>query len=296
MSRRKLYEDAEPDAIVVPFDVINEQVIVALAVSRDDLRAKLVRQCPPEHFHSDKHERAWREVVMVMAERGLQYDAQLVATLCDADLAEYVAGLVAQAGNGRNVDQHVERLRWDAARMAAAKGPLPRLLNALKDPRADPGKLLEDAREVGACFQGHGDTTAMPAPGTTADEQAVEIRLRMAGKASYPCGIADLDRCKDGSARLVPGLAPKRCTWITGVSGSGKSTVGRLLARSLALAYVEGDELHPARNVALMAAGIVFLFLFRRGLLRRGLAEYASLGASLFAFFGFERKGRLRKK
>ena len=233
MSRRRLYEEAEPDEIVVQFDVINEQVLVALAVSRDDLRAKLVRQCPPEHFHSDKHAQAWREVVVPMAERGLQYDAQLVATLCDADLAEYVAGLVAQAGNGRNVDQHVERLRWDAARMAAAKGPLPRLLNALKEPRSDPGKLVEEARAVGACFQGHGDTSAMPAPGTTADEQAVEIRLRMAGKASYPTGIPDLDRCSDGSARLVPGLAPKRCTWITGVSGSGKSTLAAMIGYNL---------------------------------------------------------------
>ena len=42
---------------------------------------------------------------------------------------------------------------------------------------------------------------------------------------------------------------------VMGVSGCGKSTVGRLLAQSLALPYIEGDDLHPARNVALMAAG-----------------------------------------
>lgn len=42
---------------------------------------------------------------------------------------------------------------------------------------------------------------------------------------------------------------------IMGVSGSGKSTVGRRLADALGLRFVEGDELHPARNVALMAAG-----------------------------------------
>ncbi|MBL8349149.1 MAG: gluconokinase [Burkholderiaceae bacterium] len=40
-----------------------------------------------------------------------------------------------------------------------------------------------------------------------------------------------------------------------GVSGCGKTSVGRRIAQALGLAFVEGDELHPPRNVALMAAG-----------------------------------------
>ena len=42
---------------------------------------------------------------------------------------------------------------------------------------------------------------------------------------------------------------------VMGVSGCGKSTVGRALAQALGRIFVEGDELHPARNVALMAVG-----------------------------------------
>lgn len=42
---------------------------------------------------------------------------------------------------------------------------------------------------------------------------------------------------------------------VMGVSGCGKTTVGRLLARQLDLPFIEGDELHPPGNVALMAAG-----------------------------------------
>ena len=43
---------------------------------------------------------------------------------------------------------------------------------------------------------------------------------------------------------------------VMGVSGCGKSTVGRLLAAGLEVAYLEGDELHPPENVVRMAAGI----------------------------------------
>ncbi|WP_370466666.1 gluconokinase [Streptomyces sp. PCS3-D2] len=40
-----------------------------------------------------------------------------------------------------------------------------------------------------------------------------------------------------------------------GVAGTGKTTVGRLLAERLGLPYAEGDAFHPAANVAKMAAG-----------------------------------------
>jgi len=42
---------------------------------------------------------------------------------------------------------------------------------------------------------------------------------------------------------------------VMGVSGCGKSTVGRELAKALKLPFVEGDELHSPRNVERMAAG-----------------------------------------
>lgn len=42
---------------------------------------------------------------------------------------------------------------------------------------------------------------------------------------------------------------------VMGVAGSGKTTVGRELAIALGLAFVDADDLHPAANVAKMAAG-----------------------------------------
>ena len=40
-----------------------------------------------------------------------------------------------------------------------------------------------------------------------------------------------------------------------GVSGSGKTTVGRAWAKSLGAAFIEGDECHPAANIKKMSRG-----------------------------------------
>lgn len=42
---------------------------------------------------------------------------------------------------------------------------------------------------------------------------------------------------------------------IMGVSGSGKTTVGEILARRLRLPYCDGDDLHPQVNIDKMASG-----------------------------------------
>jgi gluconokinase len=43
---------------------------------------------------------------------------------------------------------------------------------------------------------------------------------------------------------------------VMGVSGCGKSTVGRLLAERLGWVFQEGDDLHPTANVTKMRAGV----------------------------------------
>ena len=42
---------------------------------------------------------------------------------------------------------------------------------------------------------------------------------------------------------------------VMGVSGAGKTTVGRLLAQRLGCEFLEGDDFHSPENVARMAAG-----------------------------------------
>jgi gluconokinase len=63
---------------------------------------------------------------------------------------------------------------------------------------------------------------------------------------------------------------------VMGVSGCGKSTVGQGLASRLGLRFVEGDVLHPPRNVALMASGTPLTDEDRQGWLQSVAAELAT--------------------
>ncbi|MEP6482439.1 MAG: gluconokinase [Rhodoglobus sp.] len=54
----------------------------------------------------------------------------------------------------------------------------------------------------------------------------------------------------------APGSRNPPLLVVMGVSGSGKSTVGVLIAQRLGVPFVDADDLHPAANVAKMAAGI----------------------------------------
>lgn len=49
---------------------------------------------------------------------------------------------------------------------------------------------------------------------------------------------------------------PARAVIVMGVSGSGKSSVGRLLAERLDARFIDADDLHPAVNKEKMARGI----------------------------------------
>lgn len=46
------------------------------------------------------------------------------------------------------------------------------------------------------------------------------------------------------------------CIVVIGVSGTGKTTVARLLAQRLDLPFADADDAHPPANIAKMAAGV----------------------------------------
>ena len=60
---------------------------------------------------------------------------------------------------------------------------------------------------------------------------------------------------KRSAREVVPEGSVVQVIIVMGVSGAGKTTVGRALAARLAWQFIEGDEFHPPRNIEAMAAG-----------------------------------------
>ena len=63
---------------------------------------------------------------------------------------------------------------------------------------------------------------------------------------------------------------------VMGVSASGKSTVGRMLAQARGATYLDGDDFHPPENVARMAAGLALTDADRQGWLAALSARLAA--------------------
>lgn len=47
-----------------------------------------------------------------------------------------------------------------------------------------------------------------------------------------------------------------RIYYVMGVSGTGKSTIGKLVAAAFGLPFFDGDDFHPKANIEKMASGI----------------------------------------
>ncbi len=257
---KKKQEVAEASTVTLPYDSTNESALVAAAYLDEPLRISLLTRLVADHFQQREHRELW-QVFQEAMRRKLVLDLSLVEQLGSPELRAYLAELVELRPElPQNVPYHVGNVLWDHARIAAARGPIPAFIMALRDPKAEPERVRGLARAIGQSFDGYEDRKYLLEPEAMVRDQMKEIERRVSGQACFSYGIPGLDFYLgvdfDGGnpeakkRRMIPGPAPGQLTVVTGVSGGGKSTFTAHMVLGIAFpGWHTGDFATPGRKV-----------------------------------------------
>lgn len=243
-SRAKAIEQQESaeskDTLKLPHDPIGEAAIIASVIVSADARRRYL-SLPSELFLGAGHAEAW-QVLQQVFERGLTYDPVTVRQLSGGRVDPAVLdGYVAVRPElPPNLASFVDKLRWDAIRVAAAKEHLPPVLEALRDMTADPDRVRSLAKAFASSFDGAGSGRLRRSTAAILDDASRNLSKRRQGQAHFSYGFDGLDlygpddyaeprrgeeqRCLGGTPRLIPGAAPGMVTIVAGATGSGKTT------------------------------------------------------------------------
>lgn len=226
----------EPIKLPMP-DPVNEIVIIGAALVSLEARARLVKILPPDSFFAKTHPEAWA-AICELERRGLAYDPLTVKQISGGKVdTNYLDDIIKQRPVvPPNLEHHIEVMKWDRTRVEVIKGPLSGLVDAIRDPLTEPETIKRNAEQILATLKASGTHRYLRDPSVLVREQMTAIRARRGGAACFPYGVDGFDvyaadeKLDDGTDvggtwRLVPGCAPKGTTVITGVSGSGKTTV-----------------------------------------------------------------------
>lgn len=295
--RVRIEETKKPEAprANLPVNGVNESTIVAAAFLFPLVRKYLAMRLVPDHFQQKEHRDLW--TILVGAEhRKLEVDLALVEQQGGPQLREYVQELVElKPEEPKNVEHHVAALLWDATRVGTATHALPAFFEALRDPKADPAKVVALGKAIGTSLEGHEDRKYLLDPDNLVVAAMREVEERVNGRAVYSYGVKSLDFYqevrfdgKDGipRRRMLPGTAPKQTTIITAVPGMGKTTLAQIFALGIAFpGWEEGDFETRGRSVFYCAwepggvvtfAGLAALSLFwSRSEFIQGIGEVA---------------------
>ncbi len=231
MMRRRVGsgERAAPAAVQIPHDVVNEQAVLVAALADADVRRKLTLQIKPDEFVVREHGVLWIALGEV-AKRRLEPDLATLQQLTgDEKSARYAIELAGALGAPANLDHHVTAMRWDRARVEASTGPLAQLIELLRDPQTEPARVQSVAGQLAEVFRRGAAHELLRDPQALSAATRAE-RARRRERAVYPYGIDGLDYTEDGAVRVMPGCAPGKVTVVTGVPGSGKTTVAAQMA------------------------------------------------------------------
>lgn len=228
----------EPEFVFGP-DVRTETAVISAAIVDPAIRKGLTLRLRPDTFLVPEHQEIWR-VLTEIARLGIDYDHAAAHRLSNGGVKiDYLAWLVTERPDPpdeRTLDYFLETLQWEKAKYTAYTGPIPALLEALKDPTVPVEKAQALGEQVAIALRGYRDRRHLHDADELVRRQMAEIRKRIQGQAFYPYGIPGLDfydPAEQTVRRMTPGAAPGEITVLCAVPGGGKSTFAGHLAIGL---------------------------------------------------------------
>lgn len=232
------YAKADPAALRVPHDTVNEEVVLAAAIVDSEARRRVLREVRPEQLYGQGYAAALVGLAE-MERRNLDFSFETLRQLTAGavDVAYLQTVVERHEGVPPNLGHHVERVHWDDQRVRAAQGPLAELNAMFRELRTAPEALAAKARQLAEDLAGAQGGAYVEDPSVLCAQNRAARVARRGGVALYPYGIDGFERRDDGSWRVKPGAAPRQLTTLTGLSGSCKSIVAKRIALARADRY-----------------------------------------------------------
>lgn len=205
----------------VKYNIKHEKIVLGTLLKNADARRKYTKIILVEEFHGDRH-RVIYNGLQVLVEQGLAYTPSTISTLLpqtEWNVTEYLDklekdGLV----DLDNLEHHIERMRWDCARIHAIEHEIPQILTDLKDPRSDPEEITRQTSDLASALSNTRTARYFEHGSALANRYAAASIARQMNPTFRSSGFKTLD--KD----LVEGFAAGKLSVIAGLSSNGKTS------------------------------------------------------------------------
>ena len=209
------------------YSLKHEKIVLGTMLRDKDSLKHLVLSLNSSEFHSDVHKMIFAGLE-TLVESKLDYTTPTLLTLLPDDTdwggKEYLEE-IEKMGDTTNVDHHVQRMRWDQARVDVYEHTLPELVAELKDPRSDMDEAIAIGIRVGDRLrESRGDQWKATGKGLSSKYSA-SLRARQTGVTFRSSGYKAIDK------NLVSGFASGKLTVVCGAPSSGKSSFALNVAR-----------------------------------------------------------------
>lgn len=215
--------------VSIPFDPVNEQVIIVAACRDNDIRRGLTQRLRPDVFVVEKHKIIW-EGMRELSRLGLEYNPatihQVTGGMSDTEYLNHLCSIHSEIPP--NLRHHSELLIWDRARVDCAAGPLTEFVKIFRDPLAAPDRVKSAAKTIVTALESNIFKHRAQDPSALKDASKALLASLRGG--IWPYHLLGLDTFENGYRRFNPGCMPGMTTVITGVSGGAKSLISAHLA------------------------------------------------------------------